>query len=49
MTTRFPEAVSVRNTEAPTIIKALIKFFTFVGFPRYIQFDQDSNFMSDIF
>ena len=49
VTTRFPEAVTVRSNKAPTIIKALIKFFTFVGLPRYIQSDQFSNFMSGIF
>ena len=49
VTTRFPEAVPVRNIKAPTIIKALIKFFTFVGLPRYVQSDQGSNFMSGIF
>ena len=49
MTTRFPEAVTVRNNKAPTIIKVLIKFFTSVGLPRHIQSDQVSNFMSGIF
>ena len=34
--TRFPEAVSVRNIKAPTIVKALIKFFTFISLLRYI-------------
>ena len=51
MATRFPEAVPLRNVNAPTIIKALIKFFTFVGLPKSIQSDQESNFnfMSGIF
>ena len=49
VTTRFPEAVPVRNIKTPTIIKALMKFFTFVGLPRYVQSDQGSNFMSGIF
>ena len=45
VTTRFSEAVPVRNVKAPTVIKALIKFCTFVGLPRYIQSDQGSNFV----
>jgi len=47
--TRFPEAIPVRNIKVPTVVKALIKFFTFVGLPRHIQSDQGSNFMSGIF
>jgi len=39
----------LRNIKAPTIVKALLKFFTFVGLPRSIQSDQGSNFMSGIF
>ena len=49
MATRFPEAVPLRNVKAPTIIKALIRFFTFVGLPKSIQSDQGSNFMSGVF
>jgi len=47
--TRFPEAIPVRNIKASTIVKALLKFFTFVGLPRHLQSDQGSNFMSGIF
>ena len=47
--TRFPEAVPLRNIKAKTIIRALVKFFSFVGLPRYIQSDQGSNFMSGLF
>ena len=46
--TRFPEAVPLRNIKAPLIIKSLIKFFTLVGLPRCIQSDQGSNFMSGL-
>ena len=49
MATRFPEAVPLRNVKAPTIIKALIRFFTFVGLPKSIQSDQGYNFMSGVF
>ena len=47
--TRFPEAIPLRNIKAQTIIKALIKFFTLVGLPKVIQSDQGSNFMSKVF
>jgi hypothetical protein len=47
--TRFPEAIPLRKITAPVIVKALIKFFTFVGLPKSVQSDQGSNFMSGIF
>ena len=46
--TRFPEAIPLRNIRAPTIAKALIKFFTLFGLPKEIQSDQGSNFMSGL-
>ena len=48
-TTRFPEAIPLRNIKTKTIVKALIMFFTFVGLPKSVQSDQGSNFMSGIF
>ena len=47
--TRFPEAIPLRNIKTKSIVKALIKFFTFVGLPKSVQSYQGSNFMSDIF
>ena len=47
--TRFPEAIPLRNISAKTIVKALIKFVTLVGLPKSIQSDQGSNFMSGLF
>ena len=47
--TRFPEAIPLRNIKAPTIVKALIKFFTLVVLPKSIQSDQGSHFMSGLF
>ena len=47
--TRFPEAIPLRNIKTKTIVKALVKFFTFVGLPRSVQSDQGSNFMLGIF
>ncbi|MCP4254336.1 MAG: hypothetical protein GY775_13195, partial [Candidatus Scalindua sp.] len=46
--TRFPEAIPLRNIKAQTIIKALTKFFCFVGVPKTCQHDQGTNFMSKI-
>ena len=47
--TRFPEAIPLRNIKADKIVKALIKFFTFVGLPKVVQSDQGSNFMPGLF
>ena len=47
--TRFPEAIPLRNIKAPNIVRALTKFFTLVGLPKSIQSDQGSNFMSGFF
>ena len=47
--TRFPEAIPLRNIKTKSIVKALIKFFTFVGLPKSVQSDQGSNFISGIF
>ena len=46
--TRFPEAIPLRNIKAPTIAKSLIRFFTLVGLPKVVQSDQGSNFMSGL-
>ena len=47
--TRFPEAIPLRNIKTKSIVKAFIKFFTFVRLPKSVQSDQGSNFMSGIF
>ena len=47
--TRFPEAITLRNIKTKTIVKALVKFFIFVGLPKSVQSDQCSNFMSGVF
>ena len=47
--TRFPEAIPLRNIKTKNIVMALVKFFTFVGLPKSVQSDQGSNFMSGIF
>ena len=47
--TRFPEAIPLSNIKTKTIVKALIKSFTFVGLPKSVQSDQGSNYMSGVF
>lgn len=47
--TRFPEAILLLNIKAPTVSKALIKFFTLFGLPKEILSDQGSNFTSGLF
>ena len=47
--TRFPEAIPLRNIKTKNIVKALEKFFTLVGLPKSVQSDQGSNFMSGIY
>ena len=47
--TRFPEAIPLRNLKAKTTVKALIKLFTLVSLPKSFQSDQGSNFMSGAF
>jgi transposase InsO family protein len=47
--TRFPETIPFRNIKVKSIVKALTKFFSFVGVPKAIQSDQGSNFMSVLF
>ena len=43
--TRFPGAIPLRGIKAPNIVKALVKFFTFVGLPKVVQSDQGSNYV----
>uniref|UniRef100_A0A3B3WI04 Gypsy retrotransposon integrase-like protein 1 n=1 Tax=Poecilia mexicana TaxID=48701 RepID=A0A3B3WI04_9TELE len=47
--TRFPEAIPLRKITAPSVVSALVKFFSLFGLPKVIQTDQGSNFMSRIF
>ena len=47
--TRFTEAIPLRNIKTKTIVKALVKVFTFVGLQRSVQSDQGLNFMLGIF
>ena len=47
--TRFPEAIPLRNIKTKIIAKALVMFFTFIGLPKSVPSDQGSNFMSGVF
>ena len=47
--TRFPEALPLRNIKTKAIMRALVRFFTFVGLPKSVQSDQGSNFMFGVF
>ncbi|XP_071959886.1 uncharacterized protein [Antedon mediterranea] len=37
---RFPEAIPLRRITAKNVVKALVKFFTWVGLPKAVQSDQ---------
>ncbi|XP_063596500.1 uncharacterized protein LOC134773250 [Penaeus indicus] len=47
--TRYPEAIPLRNITTKNIVPALTKFFTTFGIPRIIQSDRGSNFTSNVF
>lgn len=49
MSTRYPEAIPLRNTHAKTVVRELLKFFSHFGLPNEIQTDQGSNFTSHNF
>ena len=42
--TRFPEAIPLRNIKAPNIVKGLIKFFKLVGLPNPFNRIKDQIF-----
>ncbi|XP_063592504.1 uncharacterized protein LOC134769695 [Penaeus indicus] len=48
-TTRYPEAIPLRNLTAKSVVKALTKFFTQFGIPNKVQSDQGANFTSGLF
>ena len=47
--TRFPEAIPLRNIKTTNVVKALTKFFTLFGLPKSVQTDQGTNFTSGLF
>ena len=40
--TRFPEAIPLRNIKTKTIVKALVECFRFVGLPRSVQSENNN-------
>lgn len=48
-TTRFPEAIPLRNIKARTIIEELVFIVSWFGLPKQVQHDQVSNFVSGVF
>lgn len=47
--TRYVEAIPLRRITASAVMKALLRFFSTFGLPKYIQSDQGSNFTSSLF
>lgn len=47
--TRYPEAIPIKNITSKSIIPLLIKFFTQHGLPRSVQSDRGTNFTSKVF
>ena len=48
-TTRFPDAIPLKNISARNVANHLLKIFTVHGIPREIQSDRGTNFTSDLF
>ena len=46
-TTRYPEAIPLKNITAKSVAKTLLNYFTSFGIPKVIQSDRGSNFTSD--
>lgn len=49
VSTRFPEAVPLRNIRARTVIEVLTQFFTRYSLPREVQSNQGMNFTFTVF
>ena len=47
--TRYPEAIPLRNISSKVIVNELTKFFTKFGIPGSVQSDQGTNFTSKLF
>ncbi|GFS78687.1 retrovirus-related Pol polyprotein from transposon 412 [Trichonephila clavipes] len=46
MSSRYPDAIPVENLCSTTVINALLQIFSRMGFPRELQTDQGTSFMS---
>lgn len=47
-TSRFVHVAPLRNITALSVAKALLKYFSFVGFPKMVVSDQGSQFLSGL-
>jgi hypothetical protein len=48
MASHYPEAVPLKDHKAPTVCRALAEIFCRTGFPKEIQSDQGTEFLSNI-
>ncbi|GFW32215.1 retrovirus-related Pol polyprotein from transposon 17.6 [Trichonephila clavipes] len=46
MSSRYPDAIPVANLCSTTVVNALLQIFSRMGFPRLLQTDHDTSFMS---
>ncbi|GFU40121.1 SCAN box domain-containing protein [Trichonephila clavipes] len=46
MSSRYPDAIPVANLCSTTVVNALLQIFSRMGFPRELQTDQGTSFMS---
>ncbi|GBN41645.1 hypothetical protein AVEN_239133-1 [Araneus ventricosus] len=46
MSSKYPDAIPVANLCSMTIVNALLHIFSRMGFPRELQTDQGTSFMS---
>ncbi|GBN40535.1 Retrovirus-related Pol polyprotein from transposon 412 [Araneus ventricosus] len=46
MSSKYPDAIPVANLCSTTIVNALVQIFSRMGFPRELQTDQGTSFMS---
>ncbi|KAL2085961.1 hypothetical protein ACEWY4_019281 [Coilia grayii] len=49
VTTRFPEAIPLRNIKTRTVVDSLLLFFSRFGLPKEVQSDRGTNFTSGVF
>ncbi|GFV12315.1 retrovirus-related Pol polyprotein from transposon 412 [Trichonephila clavipes] len=48
MSSRYPDAIPVANLCSTTVVNALLQIFSRMGFPRELQTDQGTSFMSEL-
>ncbi|GFS60562.1 retrovirus-related Pol polyprotein from transposon 412 [Trichonephila inaurata madagascariensis] len=46
MSSKYPEAISTPDLCSTTVVDALLQIFSRLGFPRELQTDQGTSFMS---